>query len=100
MFRVRPLSCSIDNRPAAERTGIDFPELTDMGGISNFNLLYNYTAPAFLERFCGSEDLLGLDGESERYAAIVSSGELDSIPAFPAKDFIQWYDEVVILKLS
>lgn len=90
----------IDSKPVIERLGIDFPELTGMSGIDNYNLLYNYTAPAFLERFCGSGDLLGLDRESEQYAAIISTGAVDSMPAFPAKDSIRWYDGVVIVKLS
>ena len=87
------------SKSGVERTGVDFPKLTGMAGIVNLDLLYNWPAPVFLERFCGAGDLLGLDRDSEQYSAIINSGVFDSMPAFPAKDSIQWHNGVVIVKL-
>lgn len=92
----------MDNTPANKRTGIKFSELTEMTGIGTMSLLYNYAAPQFLERFCGAGDVLSLNEtyDAERYGAIISSGVFDSMPAFPAKDSIQWYDGAVLVKVS
>lgn len=88
----------VDHTFAAERTRVSFPELGQMTGIGNMSLLGHYAAPAFLKHFCGAGNILTLD--TEQYDAIISSGVLDSMPVFPAKDSIQWYDGVVIVNVG
>lgn len=88
----------IDSTPASKRVGVNFPQLERITGISNFSLLSHYAGPKFLIYFCGAGRFRSASAEQRE--AITSAGVLASMPVFPAKDSIQFYDGVVIVKLS
>lgn len=87
----------VDTTTARERVGIDFPQLKDMVGMDTA-FLRVYCGPYFLRFLCGAGNFR--TASTEQSTAITNSGVLASMPVFPAKDSIQFYDGVVIVKLS
>lgn len=88
----------VDTTHTIKKVATGFPQLEHMTGISNFVLLGSYAGANFLKFFCGAESFRS--ASMEQREAITNAGVLASMPAFPAIDSIQFYDEVVIVKLS
>ena len=80
-----------------------YPWIQEMRGI-NESILNSYSGPMYLYWYLGMNwkwinwDFLD-PSYADKRAEIESSGILETIPAFPHKDCIQWYDDIIIIKL-
>ena len=86
----------VENTSIISKIGKEFPQLTSMTGFMSF-MLSDYAGQGTLRYLCGESNFL--KASEEQRVAISSSGVVDSMPVFPAKDSIQIYDGVVIIKI-
>lgn len=73
-----------------------FPELEEFSGMET-TLVSDYCGTAFVRVFLGSPKLAATP---EQRREVLESGVLDSMPVYPHKDSIQYYNGMVLVKLS
>lgn len=75
---------------------VSFPELEDFPG-QRTTLVNEYCGTPFVRSFIGS---LKRNASEEQRREIMESGVLDRMPVYPAKDSIQVYNGIILVKLS
>ena len=73
-----------------------FPELSEFSGMET-TLVSDYCGTAFVRVFLGSPKCVATP---EQRQEVLDSGVLDSMPIYPHKDSIRYYNGMVLVKLS